>query len=192
MRRPTERKPELLDAIVEYVYRNGVSDLSLRPLAKALGTSSRMLIYHFETKERMLAEVAAAARARQYAMLEEWTRDGADLPELVLSYWEWASADTSRPYLRLFFEVFALAAQGRPGTSGVLDALSRDSRRFFGSVAQRSGLEPAVADELALLAIATLRGLLFELLCTGDRSRLDPALERFLGQLERELDSQKE
>jgi AcrR family transcriptional regulator len=156
-----------------------VSDLSLRPLAEALGTSSRMLIYHFGTKERLLLEVVAAARARQYAMLEEWTAAGATLTEVMRSYWQWARQDASQPYLRLFFEVFGMAVQGRPGTDGVLEALSGDAMRLFGSLAQQDGADEA-SDELAMMAICMLRGALFQLLATGERDRLDGAMERFL------------
>ena len=175
----TPRREQLIEAAVDYVFEHGVSDLSLRPLAEALGTSSRMLIYHFETKDQLLVEVLKAARARQYHMLEAWVAEGHSLPEIIRLYWNWATAESSRPYMRLFFEVFGMAVQGRPGTEEVLPALSRESVGLFNAVARKS-MPHAAAAELARLSVATLRGLLFEWLCGDDVELLTAALERFL------------
>jgi AcrR family transcriptional regulator len=175
----TPRREQLVDAAVDYVFEHGVSDLSLRPLAEALGTSSRMLIYHFGTKEQLLVEVLKAARARQYRMLEAWVAEGRTLPDIVRLYWNWATAESSRPYMRLFFEVFGMAVQSRPGTEEVLPALSRESIGLLGAVARKS-MPGATAAELARLSVATLRGLLFEWLCGDDVALLTQALERFL------------
>ena len=184
---PGSRKTEVLEGIVDYVFENGVSDLSLRPLAEALNTSPRMLLYHFGTKERLLAEVLAAARARQYAMLGEWAQEGATLPELVRRYWAWAASDRSRPYMRLFFEVYGLAVQGRPGTEDVLPSVSSHAVEFFSTAATRTGVTSDAVDELVRLSLAVMRGLLFDLLATNDRPPLDADLDRFLAFLASQL-----
>jgi AcrR family transcriptional regulator len=186
------RKDEVLAGIVDYVFANGVSDLSLRPLAEALDTSPRMLLYHFRSKEELVVEVLAAARAQQYEMLGEWADRGAGLTEIIRRYWDWAASDHARPYMRLFFEVFGLAVQGRPGTEQVLPALSEQAAEFFGAAARRQAPPGADTGELVLLSLSTLRGLLFSLLATGDRAPLDGAMERFLVYLEHELTSAKE
>ena len=183
------RKEEFLDGIVDFVFERGVSDLSLRPLAEHIGTSPRMLLYHFGSKESLVVEVLAAARARQYADLEAWAQAGATLPEIIRRYWDWAASEEARPYMRLFFEVFGLAVQGRSGTEEVLPALSVQAMAFFGAAAER-GAEPSErTSQLVLLAVSTLRGLLFSLLATGDRRPLDGAMDRFLTFLETELNA---
>lgn len=181
------RKDEVLGQVVDYVFERGFSDLSLRPLAEELGTSPRMLLYHFESKEQLVVEVLAAARARQYAMLAGWLHDGASIVDLLRGYWQWAAMESSRPYMRLFFEVYGLAVQGRPGTEEFLPALAEQSLTFFRSAVRASPLPAATVSELVRLAIAVLRGLLFDLLATDDRSPLDSALERFLAFLETQL-----
>jgi len=181
------RKDEILARIVDYVFERGVSDLSLRPLAEELGTSARMLLYHFESKEQLLAEVLAAARARQYEMLADWLQEGASLPDLLRRYWEWAAADSSRPYMRLFFEVYGLAVQGRPGTEDVLPALFGQAVDLFREAALRSGVPTTESEELVRLSVSVLRGLLFDLLATGQRPVLDAALDRFLAFVESQL-----
>ena len=57
-----ERRQELLEAVVEYVLKNGLTGLSLRPLAKGVGTSARMLLYHFESREKLLALIIDTIR----------------------------------------------------------------------------------------------------------------------------------
>jgi AcrR family transcriptional regulator len=186
------RKDEIRDAIVDYVFEHGVSDLSLRPLAEHLGTSARMLLYHFETKEKLLVEVIAAARARQYESLAQWREQGATTAGLIRRYWQWAAMDSSRAYIRLFFEVYGLALQGRPGTEEYLPALVDQAVTFFASAAPSTGLPPEEVAMLIRLAIAVLRGLLFDLLATNDRPLLDEALERFLAYFESQLSQAEE
>ena len=63
------RRAELLDRAVDYVCRHGLAELSLRPLAKAIGSSPRVLLYYFESKEAMVVEIVRRGRARQRAMM---------------------------------------------------------------------------------------------------------------------------
>ena len=67
-RRPDpRRKAELLDALVEYLLKHGLADLSLRPLAAALKTSPRTLLYHFRSREDMIAAAINEFRKRHLA-----------------------------------------------------------------------------------------------------------------------------
>lgn len=184
------RKEEIANAIVDYVFTYGVSDLSLRPLAEHLDTSPRMLLYHFGSKEQLLSEVLEAARGRQYEMLHAWAAEGITLPDIVRRYWEFAASDAARPYMRLFFEVYGLAVQGRLGTEGVLRHLTEQPVAVFQPPAEAAGLDPATAQQLARLSIGVFRGLLFDLLATNDRPPLDAALERFLAFLEFQIASE--
>ena len=62
-----DRRAKLLDEVADYILSNGLADLSLRPLAAAINTSPRMLLYFFGTKERLSLRswTATAARAHQ-------------------------------------------------------------------------------------------------------------------------------
>ena len=57
-------RERLLAAAMDHVAEHGVGDLSLRSLAAALGTSHRMLIYHFGTRDALLVEVVRAVEER--------------------------------------------------------------------------------------------------------------------------------
>src|SRR3954466_507328 len=73
--RATGARERLLAAAMEHVAEHGVGDLSLRALAAALGTSHRMLIYHFGSREGLLIEVIRTVEAQQRAALDDFLAD---------------------------------------------------------------------------------------------------------------------
>ena len=178
MARPAdpERRAKTLAAAADYVLDHGLAGLSLRPLASALGTSPRMLLYDFASKEELIIEVLAEVRRRESAMLAEHaglTRGSR--ADLIRAVWEWASSAERAPFLRLFFQVY-VEAMSRP------DAYSERGRAMVTEWLDQFGaaLAPTSADAAsATLAIAVLRGLLLDRLSTGDAERTDRALELF-------------
>jgi len=58
------RHEELLDAATDHVLAEGLIGLTLRPLAAALNTSDRMLLYHFESRDALVSAVVARATQR--------------------------------------------------------------------------------------------------------------------------------
>jgi AcrR family transcriptional regulator len=169
MPRPIDhaRRQALLDGAIDYAVAHGVTDLSLRPLAAALGTQAPVLLHHFGTKEQLLAAVVTGVRDRLRAL----GRDAeAARPRAGLgTVWAWASDPAQAPFLRLFFECYGLALR-HPDRYGA----------FLDSVVQDWLDEPmaAVDDTSATIAIAVVRGLVLDLLTTGDRDRVDAAMAR--------------
>src|SRR5436190_23158088 len=98
MARPVDphRRAAVLAKAADYVLEHGLAGLSLRPLAKALRTSPRMLLYDFETKERLVHAVLAEIRRREAGLLEAEVRSLEDV-------WRWISAPEREPFLRVFF-----------------------------------------------------------------------------------------
>src|SRR5687767_13146003 len=109
MARPVDhaRRQELLDAAVDYAVANGLADLSLRPLAAALGTQAPVLLHHFGSKERLVALIVRAVRDRSRSLGRE--AEAAEERTGLATVWAWASDPAQQPFLRLFFEVYALA-----------------------------------------------------------------------------------
>src|SRR3954462_3766535 len=101
------RHASLLESATQHVLDHGMADLSLRPLAQALSTSPRMLLYHFGTKEQLVSEILAAARLRQAELTAGWLADQPELgpAELLRRFWRWQTGE-HRSFLRLFFEVY--------------------------------------------------------------------------------------
>ncbi len=164
MARPVDphRRATVLAKAAEYVLEHGLAGLSLRPLAKALRTSPRMLLYDFGTKERLVHEILAEIRRREQSLLEAEVRTLDDV-------WRWIAAPEREPFLRLFFEVY-VAALGRDEA----EPLVRDWLDFL-----RTSWRPPVDEATATLMVAVVRGLLLDRLATGDRARTDAALRRF-------------
>lgn len=186
-------RQQLLDAAIEYTAEHGISDLSLRSLAAALGTSHRMLIFHFGSKEGLWVEIARTVDRRQREQLRGFPPDpGQPLGELVRMWWKLFSAPALWPYERLFFELYGQALQGRPYTAGFLD-------EFLDGIID--WLEPLVAATVARgipepqarahlrLGVAVTRGLLLDLLATGDTEAADQAMDVFIALTERWLET---
>src|SRR5215468_8037627 len=105
-----QRPVELLDAIVDHLATHGVAELSLRPLAKAVGSSPRVLLYYFGSKEELVVKALARLRERQRARYEQMKRARFASPrEACHAIWRSMSAPASEPLFRMFFEAYALA-----------------------------------------------------------------------------------
>lgn len=64
------RREELLDEVTDHVLEHGLIGLTLRPLAAAIGTSDRMLIYHFGNRDGLVTAVVVRAGERATARVE--------------------------------------------------------------------------------------------------------------------------
>jgi len=171
---------QLLDAAVEHAAHHGVSDQSLRQLASALGTSHRMLIYHFGSKEGLLTEIVRTVEARQRAQLAELVAT-ADLSsaDSLARLWEHVADETLWPWERLFFEVYAQALQGRSHAQALLDEAIDSWVEAIAALLTAEGAAAGPARDDARLMLAVTRGLLLDLLATGDRAGVDAAMHRF-------------
>jgi len=171
----------LLDAVVGYASRHGVGDLSLRELARAVGTSHRMLLYHFGSKEELLVAIVEANEdAQRASMAVAMARaDGTPL-DVLRQAWEQLASATMAPSERLFFELYGQALQGRPGTTALLDGIVTSWTEPAAEVLAAHGVAPADAAAEARLHLAVVRGLLLDLLATGDRAGVGRAMELFL------------
>lgn len=177
----TQAKTRLLAAAVDFVAANGVADLSLRRLAEAIGTSHRMIIYHFGSKEGLLVEVVRAVEQRQVAVMAELDSDPTASPaDIMRQMWRHLADPDMWPHERLFFELYGQALQGRPGTTQLLDGIVNNALKPSIKVARRHGVPAAIARAQARLNLAVIRGLLLDLLATGDRNAADQAMEHFI------------
>ena len=185
---PRER---LLAGAMAYVSEHGVGEISLRGLAAALGTSHRMLIYHFGSREGLLVAVVRAVEAAQRTLLAELAANAARSPaDVMRAMWRRLADPSLWPSERLFFEIYSQALQQRPGTAGLLDDIVDSWVEPTVAYARQRGLDPEVARVEARLSVAVCRGLLLDLLATGDRGAVDGAVERYLAQYEALLEAE--
>jgi AcrR family transcriptional regulator len=174
-------RDRLLLAAVAHAEKHGLSDLSLRELAAAIGTSHRMLIYHFGSKEGLVVEIVRAVEESERRFLHQLLEDPTITPaEAVRTMWGRLADPALRSQERLFFEIYGQALQGRPGTAGFLDDIVDSWVDVSAQWAERQGIPRAKARADARLGVAVMRGLLLDLLATGDRRKVDDALARYV------------
>jgi AcrR family transcriptional regulator len=183
-------RARLLAAVIAQVQQTGISDLSLRELAAAIGTSHRMLLYHFGSREGLLVAVVRAVEEAQRDFLRALALDPRLSPtEMMRMMWRRLADPSLWPNERLFFELYAQALQGRPGVTELLDGIVDDWVTPFTALAVQRGMarDDAVAE--ARLGVAVTRGLLLDLLATGNRPAVDAAMERYIAHVESGLES---
>jgi AcrR family transcriptional regulator len=203
MARPrTDAREQLLARVVEHLADHGVAGLSLRELAGDLGTSHRMLVYHFGSKAGLLAEVVRHVEAAQRAPFEALAAavaagadgaDGADqvegadqadqvveqVAERMWAMWaHWLEPSMQRQE-RLFFEMVGMALQGDPTMQPLLDDLVTPWLEPIATLRMRQGVGRDEALAEARLALAVTRGLLLDVLATGDREAATRAFVHF-------------
>jgi AcrR family transcriptional regulator len=172
------RKQQLLEDLIAYFIRRGVADVSLRPMAKEVGTSARLLIFHFQSRERLLLEVLDEMQTRLQQSLEELLANHAtpDRPAPLRMFWDWALKDQNFAHLRVLYQLHILAAQDSK-TYGKF--LKRNSLNWLETV--QAILKPSQRSSgLATLIVAVFDGLFIEVMSTGDRRRATVAIDQFV------------
>ncbi|KPI06475.1 putative regulatory protein TetR [Actinobacteria bacterium OK074] len=179
-KRASPRRAELLDACYAYVLQHGLTGLSLRPLAAATGTSPRVLLYLFGSKDELLRELLGRARHDQVALAAAvlapapGAGDGDAFEVLTDRLWEWLSAPAQRPMVRLTYEAFLFSLGHRPGPWA---GFAAESAREWLELLVR--VQPGVARERAEVratrALALVRGLLLDLLACEEPERVAAA-----------------
>ncbi len=180
---PSARQRELLEAAYRYALRHGLAELSLRPLATAIESSPRVLLFLFGSKDGLVRALLARARADELALLarvRDETSHG-DLATVLRTTWRWLVDPTHRPLLTLWLEAYARSLREPDGPwadfarqtvedwLAILAAAQTPARRRTrGGAAERT------------LALAVLRGILLDLLATGDTERAGACLDRYL------------
>ncbi len=172
------RRDELRDKALEYLLNHGLADLSLRPLADQIGSSSRLLIYHFQSKEKLITAVMDEVRTRvqQSVVAMIHANHGEASME---SFWGWATDGDNIRYARLLFEVHALALQNPANYSQYLS----DTSSSWLEVIERGIPKSADRRTIATLCAAVIDGLVLEYMSTGDLDRTSAALEFFVSLL---------
>jgi AcrR family transcriptional regulator len=167
-RAPSARREELLDGAYAYVLEHGLADVSLRPLATAVGSSPRVLLFLFGSKEGLVRALLARARADELAALAG-IGEAADAGAAV---WDWLVAPGHRALLRLWVEAYARSLVDPDGPwRGFAERTVADWLDV---------LAPAGDEADRTLLLAVLRGALLDLLATGDAERTTAAVRRFL------------
>lgn len=161
------RRDQLGEAASDYVLEHGVIGLSLRPLAAATGTSDRMLIYHFGSREALIADVLERCTSRSVAAVQELPA-GPDVATAVRTLWEAHEAGVLDKCQRVYAQA---AAEGLLGQDATAEPVRRSNQAWMAAVAEyltASGAAPERAERCARFVDAALMGLHLDLRVHSD------------------------
>jgi AcrR family transcriptional regulator len=179
-REASARHQELLQRAYEYVLQHGLMTLSLRPLAQAIGSSPRVLLFLFGSKEGLVQALLARARVAELAFLAQMRRPD-DFDSVVRRVWQWLVAKEHRPMLVLWLETYAHSLVEPEGAYGQFALRTVDDWLELLATHQtpQHRRTRAGANERAL-ALAVLRGAMLDLLASGDEARTTALVEAHL------------
>ncbi|TQS41934.1 TetR/AcrR family transcriptional regulator [Cryptosporangium phraense] len=135
-----------------------------------------MLIHHFGSRDGLLTAVVRAVEDRQRALLADRDDDGSPA-DAAAAFWRHLRSPELAPQERLFFEVYGQTLQGRKWAEPMLEGVVSDWLGPLTGLLAAGGIDNPGPH--ARLALAVTRGLLLDLLATGETAEVDAAMELF-------------
>jgi AcrR family transcriptional regulator len=156
------RREELAEGATDYALEHGLIGLSLRPLAQALGTSDRMLLYHFDDKDDLVATILRTTVGRSTQSLRELPAPR-DLRAAVLELWRAVTTGPQERCQRLYVEAAALGLFGREPYATTVRETNTEWVSAVAGHFERAGLGKAAARQATVLVDAAFMGLQLDL-----------------------------
>ncbi|MFL6127694.1 MAG: TetR/AcrR family transcriptional regulator [Mycobacteriales bacterium] len=174
---PSARRDQLLELAYRHVLAHGLADMSLRPLAEAVGSSPRVLLFLFGSKDGLVRALLGRARADELAALTTLRRP--DLAAVATGVWDWLADPERRGLLTLWVESYARALVDPAGPWGEFARRTVEDWLALLAAAQTPAVRRTRAGAAErTLALAVLRGAMLDLLATGDARRTTAAVRR--------------
>lgn len=166
------KRAQLIADAADYLSRHGVVDTSLRTLATALGTTARMLVYYFGTKEALFV-AALDSQRHDFADLFAHVDDLAALRTTLHTLWHEMTVGSKESGARILLQVLGAACSGagdyRPYVTVAIENLTATLQAAL----ERSGLSRNDATQHAILIGAAFRGLLLDRFTSADPADAD-------------------
>jgi AcrR family transcriptional regulator len=180
-----DRRPKLLDAVTEYVLDHGAAELSLRPVAVAVGVTHATLLRHFSTKEGLIAAVAQHIRESfEHDLTTDPQLTAAESStELARAVWRKLCNPQQRRQFALLFELASSRNRNTVDPHQLSESMVGKWVAMIAEQLQADGWTEDQAILRATLFLAQIRGMQLDLLLTNDQLRLDAAFEISLEQL---------
>ncbi|HEX6883447.1 MAG TPA: TetR/AcrR family transcriptional regulator [Planctomycetota bacterium] len=172
----TRRKDKLRTAALDHLLEHGVASASLRPMAAALGTSARILMFHFKSKEGLLHEALQELQRRLQVSFAAMVDTGPGRVAPLKRFWRWAASPENAPCLRLLYEAQIIAIQNPAKYGRYLE----QSSAAWQAISLEAMSEPLRSGPMARLCIAVFDGLMLEYLSTGNLRGTTQALDHFI------------
>ena len=179
-RAPSGRRDEVLEASYQHALEIGTTDLALRPMAAAVGSSAGVLVYLFGSKDGLVQALLERARRDELALLASLP-ESSDLAGTAQQLWRWLAAPQHRPLLRLWVRSYGHSLTDSTGPWAGFAQASVDDWLEVLAASQpprRRGSRRGAVERSYVLAL--LRGALLDLLTTGDEPRCTAAVREGL------------
>jgi AcrR family transcriptional regulator len=181
---PSARQTELLERAYAYSLTHGLADLSLRPLATAIGSSPRVLLFLFGSKDGLIRALLARARADELDLLHQLDSRYDEPPGLEVvgrELWTWLAAEERRPLMKLWVEAYGRSLVAPDGPWADFASSTVDDWLDLLATAQPAGERGSDRGQARRTGVlAMLRGALLDLLATGDLDRTTEAVNGYL------------
>jgi AcrR family transcriptional regulator len=178
-RQSSARREQLLERAYEFVKEHGLADMSLRPLASAIGSSPRVLLFLFGSKDELIGELLRRARREEIAFIGDFLADAdPGLASVVERTWRWLADPGNRSLLVLWTEAYGRSLTDPSGPwAGFAADTVRDWSELLAAAQSPERRRSAAGAAERTLALAALRGALLDLLATGELGRATAAIE---------------
>ena len=151
------RRDDLVSQATDYVLEAGLIGLSLRPLAAAIGTSDRMLNYHFGSKDELVASVLRESSNRSAAQIAE-LEAAPSVRQAVLDLWVAISSPEQQRCQRMYVEAAALGLLGREPYATAVEAANAVWFESLRAFLVDSGAPVRRAKRMAMVMEAAIMG----------------------------------
>ena len=178
MSRPIEpqKKRELLERCLTATIEVGTLDSSINALAKRIGTSGRMLVYHFGSKQELESQLISLLEQRLREQL--WSAcqkassvGGETLTAALLEMWQRLVSPKMNGLVRLSM---ALSQQAMKGDTEAQAFLERESQQWIAFL-----VELTDDDESAIALLHLFQGAILDFLTTGNAARGQQTIKKF-------------
>jgi AcrR family transcriptional regulator len=175
---PSPRHTELLELAYRYALAHGLAGISLRPLAAAIGSSPRVLLFLFGSKDGLVRALLARARRDETEMLDRLqAQQPVDLAAAGEELWGWLSRPEHRGLLALWTESYARSLVETDGPwAGFGRGTVQDLLGLLAQAQPASERDTELGEARRTLVLGLLRGALLDLLATGERERTTRAV----------------
>ena len=153
------KRNQILEQLADQVLATGLNATSLRPLAAAVGTSDRMLLYYFPDKATLITAILGCIVERLQAMLNERVPAGRRVaaPEMVRTLWRLLREPQFRPYMQIWLELAGYASRGEEPHRDIGAAIAGG---FLDWIAARLDAPEREAREQAMTILTQIEGML--------------------------------
>lgn len=181
----SSRRDELLERAYRYVLHHGMVGMSLRPLAAAIDSSPRVLLFLFGSKDELVRALLARARADELQLVDRLRQSTGDnhagLHAVAAQLWSWLAAAHHRPLLKFWVEGYARSLVDSDGPwSGFARATVHDWLEILAAAQPPRERATLQGEAERTLVLTVLRGALLDLLATDDTDRTTAAVHQHL------------